>query len=80
MSGLFVLAAGGSGGHLFPAEALAVELLGAGAEVHLVSDARTKAFDGRVAEIETHHVRAAQLGGGAAHAAHALGELAVGTL
>ena len=79
MSGTFVLAAGGTGGHLFPAEALAVELLDQG-KVHLLSDARVEAFAGRIAGIETHHVRAAQLGGGAAHAAHALGELAVGTL
>jgi len=76
----FVLAAGGTGGHLFPAEALAAELLSTGSAVHLVSDARVDNFAGRVAGIETHHVRAAQLGGGAAHAAHALGELALGTL
>jgi UDP-N-acetylglucosamine--N-acetylmuramyl-(pentapeptide) pyrophosphoryl-undecaprenol N-acetylglucosamine transferase len=76
----FVLAAGGTGGHLFPAEALAVELLGTGAKVHLLSDVRADDFDGRAAEIETHHVRAAQIGGGAAHAAYAIGELAVGTL
>jgi len=76
----FVLAAGGTGGHLFPAEALAAELLGAGSAVHLMSDARVDNFAGHVAGIETHHVRAAQLGGGAAHAAHALGELALGTL
>jgi UDP-N-acetylglucosamine--N-acetylmuramyl-(pentapeptide) pyrophosphoryl-undecaprenol N-acetylglucosamine transferase len=76
----FVLAAGGTGGHLFPAEALAAELSGAGGAVHLVSDARGHSFAGNVPGIETHHVRAAQLGGGAAHAAHALGELALGTL
>jgi UDP-N-acetylglucosamine--N-acetylmuramyl-(pentapeptide) pyrophosphoryl-undecaprenol N-acetylglucosamine transferase len=76
----FVLAAGGTGGHLFPAEALAVELLGSGGKAHLLSDARADAFGGRVAEVETHHVRAAQLGGGAAHAAHAIGELALGIL
>lgn len=80
MSRPFVLAAGGTAGHLFPAEALAAELLGAGNAVHLVSDARVDSFAGRVAGVETHHVRAAQLGGGAAHAAHALGELALGTL
>ncbi|MGB9646901.1 MAG: glycosyltransferase, partial [Stellaceae bacterium] len=76
MSVPFVLAAGGTGGHLFPAEALAIELLGVGSKVHLLSDARAEAFAGRAAEIETHHVRAAQLGGGAAHTAQALGELA----
>ena len=78
MIGSFALAAGGTGGHLFAAEALAIELLGGGSRVHLLSDGRAEAFAGRVGEIETHHVRAAQLGGGAANTAHALGELALG--
>jgi UDP-N-acetylglucosamine--N-acetylmuramyl-(pentapeptide) pyrophosphoryl-undecaprenol N-acetylglucosamine transferase len=80
LSARYVLAAGGTGGHLFPAEALAMELLAEGSEVHLVSDARAEGFAGRFPQIVTHHVRAAQLGGGAAHAAHAIGELAIGTL
>ena len=76
----FVLAAGGTGGHLFPAEAVAADLLGRGNAVHLLSDARADAFSGRVPAIMTHHVRAGRFGGGAAHTAHALGELAWGTL
>ena len=76
----FAIAAGGTGGHLFPAEALAAELLEAGGDVHLLTDARAEAFSGRVTAVEAHYVRAAQLGGGAAQSAHALGELALGTL
>jgi UDP-N-acetylglucosamine--N-acetylmuramyl-(pentapeptide) pyrophosphoryl-undecaprenol N-acetylglucosamine transferase len=76
----FVLAAGGTGGHLFPAEALAGELLGRGKEVHLLSDARADAFAGRVPGLEIHHVRAGRIGGGPAQAAHALGEMALGVL
>jgi UDP-N-acetylglucosamine--N-acetylmuramyl-(pentapeptide) pyrophosphoryl-undecaprenol N-acetylglucosamine transferase len=78
VSGAFVLAAGGTGGHLFSAEALAVELISRGRQVHLLSDVRAEAFAGRVSEIEIHHVRAARLGGRPVEAAHALGELARG--
>ena len=41
-----LLAAGGTGGHLFPAEALANVLVARGAEVHLVSDDRAAAYAG----------------------------------
>jgi UDP-N-acetylglucosamine--N-acetylmuramyl-(pentapeptide) pyrophosphoryl-undecaprenol N-acetylglucosamine transferase len=77
---LYVLAAGGTGGHLFPAEALAGELLSRGKQVHLLTDARADAFAGRVSGIEIHQVRAGRLGGGAASSAHALGALALGAL
>jgi UDP-N-acetylglucosamine--N-acetylmuramyl-(pentapeptide) pyrophosphoryl-undecaprenol N-acetylglucosamine transferase len=80
MSLCFVLAAGGTGGHLFPAEALAGELLRGGGKVHLVSDARADAFAERVPGVETHRVRAGQFGGGPAHTAHALRDLALGVL
>lgn len=41
MSGLIVIAAGGTGGHFFPAEALAAELLARGHRVALMTDARS---------------------------------------
>ncbi|WP_455473785.1 undecaprenyldiphospho-muramoylpentapeptide beta-N-acetylglucosaminyltransferase [Bartonella sp. B30(2025)] len=41
---VIVLVAGGTGGHLFPAEALAVELRKRGYDVHLVTDERAKSF------------------------------------
>jgi UDP-N-acetylglucosamine--N-acetylmuramyl-(pentapeptide) pyrophosphoryl-undecaprenol N-acetylglucosamine transferase len=80
VSRAFVLAAGGTGGHLFPAEALAIELMTRGGAVHLLSDERAEAFAARLPQIEIHQIRAGRFGGGAAHAAHALGELAMGTL
>jgi UDP-N-acetylglucosamine--N-acetylmuramyl-(pentapeptide) pyrophosphoryl-undecaprenol N-acetylglucosamine transferase len=40
-----VIAAGGTGGHLFPAEALAAELLRRGERIALMTDARSAAYD-----------------------------------
>jgi UDP-N-acetylglucosamine--N-acetylmuramyl-(pentapeptide) pyrophosphoryl-undecaprenol N-acetylglucosamine transferase len=45
-SPLILLAAGGTGGHLFPAEALAVELIRRGLRVRLVTDARAQRYSG----------------------------------
>jgi UDP-N-acetylglucosamine--N-acetylmuramyl-(pentapeptide) pyrophosphoryl-undecaprenol N-acetylglucosamine transferase len=76
----FVLAAGGTGGHVFPAEALAGELLGRGSRVHLLSDGRVDAFAGRVSGIEVHRVRAGRFGGGPSQAVKALAEMALGII
>ena len=46
MSGPIVLAAGGTGGHMFPAEALAHALRARGRSVALVTDSRGQAFGG----------------------------------
>ncbi|MEY3732212.1 MAG: hypothetical protein RLZZ57_2968, partial [Pseudomonadota bacterium] len=43
-----IIAAGGTGGHLFPAEALAAELLRRGERVALMTDARSAAYDSPV--------------------------------
>jgi UDP-N-acetylglucosamine--N-acetylmuramyl-(pentapeptide) pyrophosphoryl-undecaprenol N-acetylglucosamine transferase len=43
---LILLAAGGTGGHLFPAEALGVELIKRGLRVRLVTDARALHYSG----------------------------------
>ncbi|TKW74661.1 MAG: UDP-N-acetylglucosamine--N-acetylmuramyl-(pentapeptide) pyrophosphoryl-undecaprenol N-acetylglucosamine transferase, partial [Bradyrhizobium icense] len=43
---LIVLAAGGTGGHLFPAEALGVELIRRGYRVRLATDSRAVRFSG----------------------------------
>src|SRR5215471_17411116 len=43
---LIILAAGGTGGHLFPAEALGVELIRRGFRVRLVTDARALRYSG----------------------------------
>ena len=43
---LILLAAGGTGGHLFPAEALAVELMKRGSRVRLATDSRALRYSG----------------------------------
>jgi UDP-N-acetylglucosamine--N-acetylmuramyl-(pentapeptide) pyrophosphoryl-undecaprenol N-acetylglucosamine transferase len=80
VSGPFVLAAGGTGGHLFPAEALAGELAAAGRRVHLLTDSRADAFAAHIPGVEVHNVRAGRLGGGPVRAAYGLAELAAGAL
>src|SRR5580693_6262348 len=45
-SPLILLAAGGTGGHLFPAEALGVELIRRGFRVRLATDGRALRYSG----------------------------------
>lgn len=59
---LFLLSAGGTGGHLFPAEALAHELIARGHRVHLVTDSRAERFAGKFPAGEIHVVRSATIG------------------
>lgn len=60
----YVLAAGGTGGHMVPAAALAAELAKRGHKVALVSDDRGVRFPGLFEGIETHVLPAGRLGGG----------------
>ncbi len=60
----YVLAAGGTGGHMVPAAALAAELIERGHRVALVSDDRGVRFPGLFEGIETHVLPAGRLGGG----------------
>lgn len=54
MSKHYVLAAGGTGGHMVPAAALAAELVKRGHRVALVSDARGVRFPGLFEGVQTH--------------------------
>ncbi|KZD07006.1 undecaprenyldiphospho-muramoylpentapeptide beta-N-acetylglucosaminyltransferase [Oceanibaculum pacificum] len=59
MSRPIILAAGGTGGHLFPAQALAAALLARGKSVALVTDRRGKAFEMEAAsDFAVHRIRA----------------------
>ncbi|PWC54283.1 undecaprenyldiphospho-muramoylpentapeptide beta-N-acetylglucosaminyltransferase [Azospirillum sp. TSO22-1] len=59
-----ILAAGGTGGHIFPAEALARELLKRGHTVTLVTDGRGHAFGDSLPEVPVHRIRAGSPSGG----------------
>jgi UDP-N-acetylglucosamine--N-acetylmuramyl-(pentapeptide) pyrophosphoryl-undecaprenol N-acetylglucosamine transferase len=81
MSGqkLIALAAGGTGGHLFPAEALARELMARGYRVAVVTDRRGQAFGDKLG-VELHRVRAGRLEAGLTGKIAAVAEMALGTL
>jgi UDP-N-acetylglucosamine--N-acetylmuramyl-(pentapeptide) pyrophosphoryl-undecaprenol N-acetylglucosamine transferase len=58
---LVVLAAGGTGGHMFPAEALAGALIGQGYAVALITDQRGQAFGDALAAVAVYRIRASRL-------------------
>jgi UDP-N-acetylglucosamine--N-acetylmuramyl-(pentapeptide) pyrophosphoryl-undecaprenol N-acetylglucosamine transferase len=59
--GVIVLAAGGTGGHLFPAQALAEELVRRGYIIHLITDERVADYGKNFPAIEIHIVLSATL-------------------
>jgi len=63
MSTRILLAAGGTGGHLFPAEALAGALLGRGFAVDLVTDERGTGFAGKLASVPVHRIASGGIAG-----------------
>lgn len=76
-----LLAAGGTGGHMFPAQALARELIDRGVKVFLVTDSRGGGFGPELDAVGTHHIVAGGLAGGDLFARLlGLGKLAVGYL
>ncbi len=58
-----LLAAGGTGGHLFPAEALATVLADRGREVHLATDERATRYGKAFPAKETHEIPSATFSG-----------------
>lgn len=78
--GIVVLAAGGTGGHMFPAEALARALLSRGRRVALMTDSRGEAFGERLPGVTLHQVRAGRMTGNVVRKAVGLMEIAFGTV
>lgn len=59
MPALIALAAGGTGGHVFPAQALAATLEARGHRLALLTDTRGHRYGGVLERIETHAIRSA---------------------
>jgi UDP-N-acetylglucosamine--N-acetylmuramyl-(pentapeptide) pyrophosphoryl-undecaprenol N-acetylglucosamine transferase len=75
-----VLAAGGTGGHLFPAEALAGALIGRGVSVDLITDERGTGFS-RLGDVPVHHIASGGIAGkGLTTRVRNYGRLALGVL
>jgi UDP-N-acetylglucosamine--N-acetylmuramyl-(pentapeptide) pyrophosphoryl-undecaprenol N-acetylglucosamine transferase len=74
----YVLAAGGTGGHMVPAAALGEELARRGHHVALVSDDRGVRFPGLFEDVETHVLPAGRLGGGPLGWIRAAGKMMAG--
>ncbi|CAA7622552.1 UDP-N-acetylglucosamine--N-acetylmuramyl-(pentapeptide) pyrophosphoryl-undecaprenol N-acetylglucosamine transferase [Candidatus Terasakiella magnetica] len=60
---LIALAAGGTGGHVFPAEALAGVLLERGYRLALITDKRGEAYGGALGQIDTYRISAGGIAG-----------------
>ncbi|HMA49423.1 MAG TPA: undecaprenyldiphospho-muramoylpentapeptide beta-N-acetylglucosaminyltransferase [Magnetospirillaceae bacterium] len=76
---LILLTAGGTGGHVFPAEALATELTKRGHKLAFVTDKRGAAYGGALGGLDTYHIS----GGGIAGKSpfkrlHSVGSLVAG--
>lgn len=76
-----LLAAGGTGGHVFPAEALAAELSNRGWRLGLVTDRRGQSYGGTLGSLETFRVLAGGIAGrGLAARLRAVAELGLGVI
>jgi UDP-N-acetylglucosamine--N-acetylmuramyl-(pentapeptide) pyrophosphoryl-undecaprenol N-acetylglucosamine transferase len=60
---LIVLAAGGTGGHVYPAESLATEMLTRGFRLALITDRRGYAYGGVLGNLDTYRVPAGGVAG-----------------
>lgn len=73
-----VISAGGTGGHMFPAEALAQDLILRGYHVLLITDVRGNKYTPFAGGIPVHVIRSASIGGGLLGKIRSLSSLALG--
>ncbi|MDR3326225.1 MAG: undecaprenyldiphospho-muramoylpentapeptide beta-N-acetylglucosaminyltransferase [Rhodospirillaceae bacterium] len=81
MSDLFLLTAGGTGGHIFPAQALAVELLNRNLKLALITDRRGMTYCGTLSDLTRYKISASGISGRGFFARlSAIGALGIGFL
>lgn len=80
MSKLIYLSAGGTGGHVSPAAALAVELEGRGFDVQVLSDVRAIRYQSMFARARFHQISSGVLGGGPIGLIKGLAGLIIGVM
>jgi UDP-N-acetylglucosamine--N-acetylmuramyl-(pentapeptide) pyrophosphoryl-undecaprenol N-acetylglucosamine transferase len=79
LGGLVLLSAGGTGGHVFPAEALAAELLRRGYRLAVITDRRGQAYGDTLGQLTTYRISAGGIAGRSLPARlYAAGELGLG--
>jgi UDP-N-acetylglucosamine--N-acetylmuramyl-(pentapeptide) pyrophosphoryl-undecaprenol N-acetylglucosamine transferase len=75
---LVLLSAGGTGGHVFPAAALARELVARGFRVEIVTDSRGKKYANHFDGIPVHVIHSGTAGGGIAGKLNGVARLSIG--
>ncbi|MBL4804456.1 MAG: undecaprenyldiphospho-muramoylpentapeptide beta-N-acetylglucosaminyltransferase [Alphaproteobacteria bacterium] len=80
MTGPILLSAGGTGGHVMPAQALALDLKSRGYDVEWVTDKRGMKYAGNFQDIPIHEIRAGTLGAGVIGKVRGVADLGIGIL